>query len=86
MTKEDLQNLIRSTMSAQLDVITPTYVHGLEGLAKLLGISKRHAQRIKSTGCLDKAIIQRGRTIIVNSRLALQLFDATTKNNRTFNK
>lgn len=79
MTREDLQSLIQSTMSAQRDVTTPTYVHGLDGLAKLLGVSKRHAQRIKSTGCLDKAISQRGRTIIVNTRMAIQLFDSTKK-------
>ena len=86
MTREDLQTLIQSALKTQMDVITPTYVHGMEGLAKLLGVSKRHAQRIKSTGCLDKAIIQRGRTIIVNSRMALQLFDSTTKPRATFSK
>lgn len=86
MTGDELKSLIQSSVTEKLDVITPTYVHGLDGLAKLLGVSKRHASRIKSTGCLDKAIIQRGRTIIVNTRMALQLFDSTTKYRNTLIK
>lgn len=58
---------------------TPALVYGIPGLAKLLGVSTRQAARVKATGCLDKAISQRGRTIIVNTKLALQLFDSKKK-------
>lgn len=58
---------------------TPALVYGIPGLAKLLGVSTRQAARVKATGCLDKAIRQRGRTIIIDTKLALQLFDTKKK-------
>lgn len=51
------------------------YVYGINGLANLLGCSKTHAMTIKKTGILDKAIIQNGRKIIIDSELALTLFN-----------
>ena len=51
----------------------PQYVHGLEGLAQLLGCSKRTAQNIKASGKIDKAIYQEGRTIIIDRKLAIEL-------------
>lgn len=51
----------------------PRYVHGLEGLAQLLGCSKRTAQNIKASGKIDKAIYQEGRTIIIDRKLAIEL-------------
>jgi hypothetical protein len=51
----------------------PKYVHGLEGLAQLLGYSKRTAQNIKASGKIDKAIYQEGRTIIIDRKLAIEL-------------
>lgn len=50
------------------------YVYGLKGLADILGCSKAHAQTIKSSGILDKAIIQNGRKIIVDAEMAITLF------------
>jgi hypothetical protein len=49
------------------------YVYGIRGIAKLLGCSQSSANRIKKTGIIDKAIIQNGRKIIVDSELALEL-------------
>lgn len=51
----------------------PKYVHGLDGLAELLGCSKRTAQNIKASGKIDKAIYQEGRTIIIDRKLAIEL-------------
>ena len=51
----------------------PRYVYGLEGLAQLLGCSKRTAQNIKASGKIDKAIYQEGRTIIIDRKLAIEL-------------
>ena len=50
------------------------YVYGIVGLAKLLGCSKNHAGKLKSTGMFDEAIIQNGRKIIIDSEKALELF------------
>ena len=50
------------------------YVYGLQGLADLLHCTKRHASKIKSSGILDEAIKQRGRTIVIDHDLALELF------------
>lgn len=50
------------------------YAYGIQGLASLLGSSKRYAQRLKSEGVFDDAIIQKGRTIIIHKQKALELF------------
>ena len=50
-----------------------TYVYGINGLAAILGCSRPTAQRIKSTGKLDSAISQTGRTIVVDVDKALEL-------------
>ena len=50
------------------------YVYGLKGLADILGCSKAHAQNVKNSGILDKAIIQNGRKIIVDAEMAITLF------------
>ena len=50
-----------------------TYVYGINGLASILGCSRPTAQRIKSTGKLDGAISQTGRTIVVDVDKALEL-------------
>lgn len=50
------------------------YEYGLKGLAKILGCSVSKASEIKSTGILDKAIIQKGNIIIIDKEKALQLF------------
>lgn len=52
---------------------TRNLVHGIDGLAELFGCSKPTAQRIKSSGVIDKAIYQVGRTITVDADLALEL-------------
>ena len=56
-----------------------TYVYGLDGLAKILGCSKNYAGRLKRTGIFDKAIKQKGRTIIVDVEMALKLFNSNKK-------
>lgn len=56
------------------DVSNEKYVHGLAGLAKILGCSKNHAGKLKSSGIFDDAIIQNGRKIIIDSEKALELF------------
>ena len=52
----------------------PRFVHGIKGIADIFGVSERQARYIKSSGVINKAIRQQGRTIITDAHLALQLF------------
>lgn len=60
--------------SQPTDNNSPRYVHGIKGIADIFGVSERQARYIKSSGVINKAIRQRGRTIITDADLALQLF------------
>ena len=66
--KEVVNDSVQSTNKSQ-----KTYVYGINGLASILGCSRPTAQRIKSSGKLDEAISQNGRTIIVHVEKALEL-------------
>ena len=50
------------------------YEYGLKGLAKILGCSVSKASKIKSSGILDDAIIQKRNIIIIDKKKALELF------------
>lgn len=49
------------------------YVYGIGGLAELIGKSKATAQRLKSSGIIDEAVIQNGNTIMIDADLAIKL-------------
>lgn len=55
----------------------PRFVYGIKGIATIFGVSERQARYIKSSGVINKAIRQQGRTIITDAHMALQLFGAT---------
>lgn len=52
----------------------PRFVYGIKGIAQIFGVSERQARYIKSSGTINKAIKQQGRTIVTDAALALQLF------------
>ena len=52
----------------------PRLVYGIKGIAQIFGVSERQARYIKSSGVINKAIKQQGRTIVTDAALALQLF------------
>ena len=52
----------------------PRFVHGIKGIATIFGVSERQARYIKSSGVINKAIRQQGRTIITDAHMALRLF------------
>ena len=54
----------------------PRHVYGIKGIAQIFGVSERQARYIKSSGVINKAIRQQGRTIVTDAALALQLFGA----------
>lgn len=70
----DSRNPIPEEKSNVQNLINDKYVYGLSGLARLLRCSKNHAGKLKSKGIFDKAIIQNGRKIIIDSEKALELF------------
>ena len=51
------------------------HVYGLKGIAKLFDCSISTANRIKTSGVIDKAIKQVGRKIIVDAEYALELIN-----------
>ena len=65
------------TVQELLDILQPIY--GLKGLAELLHCSIATANRIKQEGCLDKAISQVGRKIVIDADLALELMKSSRK-------
>ena len=76
MDKEQLLEAIKEVVNDSVQSSNKsqkTYVYGINGLASILGCSRPTAQRIKSTGKLDEAISQNGRTIVVNVEKALEL-------------
>lgn len=78
LTGEQYKNL---TTGIMLDVLTSIenqkpqrhLIYGIDGLAEYLGVSRSTAQRIKRSGIIDDAIAQRGRTIVIDGDLAIQL-------------
>lgn len=49
------------------------FVYGISGLAELLKCSNATAQKIKSSGIIDKATSQIGRKIVFDARLVIEL-------------
>lgn len=81
MTGEQFITLLNNSKTISKDVESKEvsnegsakYVYGIRGIANLMDTSISTANRIKKTGILDDAIIQRGRTIIVDVEKALEL-------------
>lgn len=55
------------------------YVYSLAGLSKLLGCSISTVARIKKSGVLNAAISQKGKIIVVDADLALDLMNLKKK-------
>lgn len=53
-------------------------IYGIDGLANFLGTSRSTAQRIKNSGIIEEAIVQRGRTIIIDGDMAMRLMKERT--------
>ena len=70
LTVADLYEIIRH--AAQMP--RRRTVRGIQGLADLFGVSVRQAQRIKKSGVIDRAVYQKGRTIITDAELAQRLW------------
>ena len=56
------------------------YVYGLKGLCSLLGCSLSTAARIKKSGAIDAATSQRGKIIVFDADLVLDLLSVKRYN------
>lgn len=71
--KQSIDNQTSTSNPTATGALENKYVYGIRGIANLLDCSISTANRIKKTGVLDDAIIQRGRTIMVDVEKALEL-------------
>lgn len=55
--------------------LTKRLVYGIAGIAQLFNCSMTTANRIKASGRINRAIMQNGRTIVVDADLALELYN-----------
>lgn len=55
------------------------YIYGLKGLCSLLGCSISTAARIKKSGAIDAAISQRGKIIVIDADLVLDILKVQRK-------
>lgn len=87
LTVSELQEVVRSSVTEVMQRPTgPSYVYGSSGLADLLGVSIRHAQRIIASGMIDDAIFQNGRTLVIDSAEALRLWGKCGKTASTIER
>lgn len=67
------QSAPRHSMPLTSEKPEKRYVYGIRGLADLFNCSLPTANRVKSSGKINGAIIQIGRKIIIDADLALEL-------------
>lgn len=79
MTGEEFLTLLELHLDKAKEEVTveykqsPKHVYGIRGIANILDCSISTANRVKKSGILDEAIIQVGRTIIVDKEKAFEL-------------
>ncbi len=74
LTVGEFRELCNSMIPQPQKVQDDEIVYGLEGIAKIFGVSKNQAYRMKKSGRLDGAIKQEGQVIITYKKKALELF------------
>lgn len=77
LTVGQLKEVIASAMPRQeierKPDTTPNYIYGLAGIRELFGVSHATAQKLKNT-TLAPACKQCGRKIVIDARMAMELF------------
>ncbi len=72
---ELLESAKEAPKQAPQEVKEHRKVYGIAGIAQIFNCSMTTANRIKRSGCIDRAITQHGRIIVVDVELALELFN-----------
>ena len=77
LTVGQFKEVIASAMPKQEEQpkpeTTPNYIYGLVGIRQMFGVSHATAQKLKDT-ILAPAVKQCGRKIVVDARMAMELF------------
>lgn len=71
----ELLETIKTTPQAAPIKPEKRLVYGIAGIAQLFNCSMTTANRIKASGRINRAIMQNGRTIVVDADLALELYN-----------
>ena len=85
LTCDQLVELISSTLEKSLHVRvddTPTWAHGLKGLAEGLNCGMTKAQEIKNSHIIDEAIEYCGKSYRVNIEKARELLNKHNRKKR----
>ncbi len=61
---------------SSIDGTKKEYVYGIPGLARILGCGRTTAQKIKSSGKINDAIVQEGRNIIIDKQKVFEILRA----------
>lgn len=74
LTVGEFKDLCNSLIPKPKEEENDEIVYGLDGLAKIFGVSKNQAYRMKRSGKFNEAIRQEGQVIITYRKKALELF------------
>lgn len=74
LTVGEFKDLCNSLIPKPKEEENDEIVYGLDGLAKIFGVSKNQAYRMKRSGKYKEAIKQEGQVIITNKKKSLELF------------
>ena len=83
LTVGELKTLIESLAPKTQVIEEKKYVYGYKGLASLLNCSICAAKNLKLSGKIEKAIIQEGRKIVVDTQLVFELLQKTNNDRRS---
>ncbi len=74
LTVSEFQEVVRNSVTEVMQHPSQQYVYGSSGLAALLGVSIRQAQRIIASGEIDDAIFRKGKTLVIEAAKAVRLW------------
>ena len=74
LTVSEFQEVVRNSVTEVMQHPSDRYVYGSSGLAALLGISIRQAQRVIASGEIDDAIFRNGKTLVIEAAKAVRLW------------
>lgn len=88
LTVNDVREIVADVVREELAASAPAgnqaegtdkdrYVHGIAGIARLFGVARSTANRIKQSGVIDEAISQCGRSIVTDTVRAIELTRGT---------
>ncbi len=69
-----LESQTPTAPTVEVEDRAPDYEYGIAGIAKIFRCSDSSAKRIKASGIIDGAIKQHGRLIVIDRKMALELF------------